>query len=244
MTTQGNDFVAQYASSVGFSIRSKTILVEGTTDVELFNLAARLEFEQTGIDLLKNDLAFVAAGERDRGGTKGVIRELNAFRCMARNCLLSDGRPKYRFIGLFDNDKAGKLAVKFANDLDSSILEYKDMFRLWPVMPLPGNLVPTTMQKTFERENADYKGLEWELEDLIDEAFIEIFLLENDNILKNSKLVNDKTHRDFTPDGKAKFHNYIKKNAKWDDLAGVIQVLKAMRYYSGLGRCFNSVDGC
>jgi hypothetical protein len=234
LTTQENDFVAQYASSIGFSIRSRTILVEGTTDVELFNLAARLELEKTGIDLLKNDLAFVAAGERDRGGTKGVIRELNAFRCMARNCLLSNGRPKYRFIGLFDNDKAGKLAVKFANDLDSSILEYKDVFRLWPVMPLTGNLVPTTMQKTFERENADYKGLEWELEDLINEEFIEIFLLENDNSLRNSKSVNGKTHRDFTPDGKAKLHKFIKQHAKWDDLAEVVLVLRVMRFYCGL----------
>ncbi len=95
LVAQENDFVAQYASSLGFSIRIRTVLVEGTTDVELFNLAARLEQEKTGIDLLKDDLAFVAAGERDRGGTKGVIRELNAFRCMARNCLLSNGRPKY-----------------------------------------------------------------------------------------------------------------------------------------------------
>lgn len=234
LATQENDFIAQYASSIGFSIRTRTVLVEGTTDVELFNLAASLEFKKTGIDLLKNDLAFVAAGERDRGGTKGVIRELNAFRCMARNCLLSNGRPKYRFIGLFDNDKAGKLAVKFANDLDSSILEYKDVFRLWPVMPLTGNLVPTTMQKTFERENANYKGLEWELEDLINSAFVEEFVAENYSALKKTTPVNGKVHRDFTSDGKAGLHRFTKKHAVRDDLIEVIHVLKAIRFYAGL----------
>lgn len=234
LASQENDFVAQYASSVRFSIRSRTILVEGTTDVELFNLAAHLELEKTGVDLLKNDLAFVAAGERDRGGTKGVIRELNAFRCMARNCLLPNGRPKYRFIGLFDNDKAGKQAVKFANTLDSSILEYKDMFRLWPVMPITGNLVPTTMQKTFERENAYYKGLEWELEDLVNPAFIEEFLVENFNALKKTTSINNKVHRDFTADGKAGLHRFIKKHAIRDDLIEVIQTLKAIRFYAGL----------
>lgn len=234
METQGSDFVAQYASSVGFSIRSRTILVEGTTDVELFNLAARLELEKTGIDLLQNDLAFVAAGERDRGGTNGVNRELIALRGMARVCLLPNGRPKYRFIGLFDNDKAGILAVKRVQEMDSSILEYKDVFRLWPVMPLTGNLDPRTMQKTFERENINYKGLEWELEDLIIPAFIEAFLAENHNVLKKTTPVNGKVHRDFTPDGKACLHRFIKKHAIRDDLIEVIRVLKAIRFYAGL----------
>jgi hypothetical protein len=45
-------------------------------------------------------------------------------------------------------------------DIDSGILEYKDALRLWPVMPLTGNLDPGTMQKTFERENFDYRGLD------------------------------------------------------------------------------------
>lgn len=234
METQGSDFVAQYASSVGFSIRSRTILVEGTTDVELFNLAARLEYKKTGIDLLKKDLTFVAAGERDRGGTNGVNRELIALRCMARTCFLSNGRPKYRFIGLFDNDKAGILAVKRVREMDSSILEYKDVFRLWPIMPLTGNLDPGTMQKTFERENANYKGLEWELEDLINPAFIEEFLTENHNALKKITPVNGKVHRDFTPDGKAGLHRFIKKHAIRDDLIEVIYTLKAIRFYVGL----------
>jgi len=234
LATQENDFVVQYANSVGFTIRIRTILVEGTTDVELFNLAARLELEKTGIDLLKNDLAFVAAGERDRGGTNGVNRELIALRGMARVCLLPNGRPKYRFIGLFDNDKAGILAVKRVQEMDSSILEYKDVFRLWPVMPLTGNLVPTTMQKTFERENANYKGLEWELEDLINQEFVEAFIAENHNSLKKITPVNGKVHRDFTPDGKAKLHRFIKNHAMRSDLIEVIHVLKAIRFYAGL----------
>ena len=236
MATQGNDFVAQYASSVGFSIRTRTVLVEGTTDVELFNLAARLEYEKTEIDLLKNDFAFVAAGEHDRGGTNGVNRELITLRGMARTCLLPNGRPKYRFMGLFDNDKAGRLAVKRIQEIDSSILEYKDVLRLWPIMPFTGNLDTGTMQKTFERENADYKGLEWELEDLINPAFVEEFLAENYNSLKNTTQVNGKVHRDFTSDGKAGLHRFIKKHAVRDDLIEVIQTLKAIRFYAGLPR--------
>jgi len=234
LAKQENDFVAQYASSVGFSIRARTVLVEGTTDVELFNLAARLELEKTGVDLLKNDLAFVAAGERDRGGTNGVNRQLITLTNMARSFLLPSGRPKYRFIGLFDNDRAGILAVKRVREMDFSILEYKDVFRLWPIMPLTGNLDPKTMQKTFERENADYIGLEWELEDLINPMFVEVFLAENYNALKKVTPVNGKVHRNFTPDGKARLHRFIKINAMHEDLIEVIQTMKAIRFYAGL----------
>lgn len=231
---QENDFVALYASTLGFSIGCRTVLVEGTTDVGLFHLAARLELEKTGIDLLNDGLAFVAPGERDLGGTHGVIRELVALRGMARTCLLPNGRPRYRFIGLFDNDKAGNLAVKMARSIDSSILEYKDVFRLRPVMPLTGNLDPGTMQKTFERENYAYKGLEWELEDLITQDFIEAFLANNPQALARNNTINGKTHRDLTPDGKAKLHRFIKMHAIRDDLSEVIHVLKAIRFYLGI----------
>lgn len=231
---QEHDSVALYASALGFAVGSRTVLVEGTTDVALFHLAARLEREKTGIALLSNGLAFVAAGERDRGGTRGVIRELVALRGMARTCLLPNGRPRYRFIGLFDNDKAGKQAVKLARDIDTSVLEYKDVFRLWPVMPLAGNLDPGTMQKTFERENADYKGLEWELEDLLPPEFVDAFLSDSPESVAQSTSMSDKVHRGLTRDGKARLHRFVTQYAVREDLGAVIEVLKALRYYMGL----------
>lgn len=70
------DHIARYGQALGWTLRPKTLLVEGTSDVEIFELAARLEREATGQDLIGTDLAIIAAGERDRGGTQGVIREL------------------------------------------------------------------------------------------------------------------------------------------------------------------------
>ncbi len=106
------DFVARYAKGEGLAIRKRTVLVEGTTDVELFQLAARLEHERTGTDLLGSDLAIVAAGIGHLGGTRNLCRRLWVLRDLARHCLSENGSPRYRFIGLFDNDKAGKQAVR------------------------------------------------------------------------------------------------------------------------------------
>ncbi len=228
------DPVARYAISLGFRVRRRTVIVEGTTDVELFELAARLEKEAAGVELLGDDLAIIAAGAGDLGGTRGVIRELVCLRGLARTLLLPNGRPIYRFIALFDDDKAGKQAVRAARDFDTSILECKDLFRLCPVMPLTGNLDPGAMQKAFERENLPYKGMEWEAEDLLTHEFYEAFLSEHPNALAKKASFGGKIHRDLTPDGKARLHRFVRQNAIHKDIAGVIEVLKALRFYLGL----------
>jgi hypothetical protein len=225
------DAVAVYASSLGCAIRSKVLLLEGTTDVDLFHAAARLELAATGKKLVGDDLCLIAAGEGDLGGTRGVIRELMCFRGLSRACLLPTGRPRYRVVALFDNDKAGRLAVRAARDWDASLLEFKDLFRLWPMMPLTSNLDPISMNKIFEKENEPYKNLEWELEDLLPDPFLECFLEEVPNAVARSTTVNGKTHRDFTRDGKAQLHRFVKQHAMREDLLPVAEALKALRCY-------------
>ena len=228
------DAVALYGMSLGFSIGARTVLVEGDTDAELFHLAARLETEASGEELLGAGLAVVAAGRGDAGGTYGVIRELISLRAMARTCLLPNGRPRYRFIGLFDNDKAGRQAVRAIRELDRSILEYKDVFRLWPVMPRSSNLDPGALQRAFEEENGGIKGLEWELEDVLTQELHESFLVECPGAVSRTTTASGRVHRDLTVDGKARFHRFIRRNAIRRDLAGVVEVLRALRVYLGL----------
>jgi len=228
------DPVERYGMALGLAVRPRTVLVEGSTDADLFRLAARLEGEASGLDLLGTDLAIVAAGTGDAGGTHGVIRELVALRAMARICLLPNGRPRYRFIGLFDNDKAGRQAVRAVRELDRSVLEYKDVFRLWPLMPLSSNLDPGALQRAFEKENGGLKGMEWELEDMLPNEFYNSFLSEFPGAVFRSATAGDKVHRELTTDGKARLHRFVKQYAIRSDLAGVVEVLKALRVYLGL----------
>lgn len=225
------DTVGSYGKAMGWELRPRTVLVEGTTDAELFQLAARFEYQRKGANLLGDELAIIAAGEKDQGGTRGVIRELNALRCLARASLMSNGRPRYRFVGLFDNDDAGRRAINGAQNMDSSILEYKDIFRLQPVMPSTGNLDPTTLKKTFERLNGNYKGLDWEVEDLLPKSFIDAFVTDYPSAVARVSQKADKTHRDLTTDGKAHFHRYVQKHANRDDLCAVIETLYSIRFY-------------
>lgn len=228
------DAVWQYGMALGLHVRPKTVLVEGTTDADLFALAARLEYESSGIQLLDSQLAVIAAGHGEEGGTRGVIRELVCLRGLARTSLLPDGRQKYRFVGLFDNDGAGKQAVRAAGDFDRSILEYKDVFRLWPTMSRPKSFDPGGMKRTFENDNLECKGLDWEIEDYLESDFIDVYRTEQPQAVRSTKTIGGRTHREFTADGKARFHQFIRKNAVHSDLALVVEVLKALRLYMGL----------
>lgn len=228
------DHVARYAISLGYRVSPRTVLVEGTSDAEMFAFAAHLAFKKTGVRLIGDDFAVIAAGERDRGGTRGVIRELHCFRGFARTCLEPDGRPRYRFAALFDNDNAGKQAVRAAPALDPGIVEFKDTFRLWPIMAIPANSDSLSLQRSVENANAPYKGLDWELEDLFAGDLIDAFKEEHPSAVARESTIGGRTHRDFTADGKARLHRFVKQHALLEDVSEIIDVLKALRHYMGL----------
>lgn len=228
------DFVERHGLGLGLALRPRTVFVEGTSDEDLFRMAALFEKQKTGIDLTGDGLAVLAAGIPEGGGVDGVVRLLNGFRFMAPSCLLPNGRQKYRFVGLFDDDRAGREAVRRARELDKSAIEYRDVFRMQPVMPLHTDRDPSSLQKRFEAENLPYKGIDWELEDLLPESFHQAFAESCPGAIAKVTTAGGKTHRDLTRDGKAKFHRFIKEHAVHADLKGVIATIRALRFYLGL----------
>lgn len=219
----GTDFVAIYAESKGFDIKPRTILVEGTSDVRLFNFAASLEEGRSGANLLDDDFAIVAAGERDLGGVSGVTRELITLRQLGLACLLPNGRPRYRFSALFDNDYAGRETIKMLRFLDSSAIEYRDVFRLHPFMPTPGMLDPNTVASAFAKANVGLSGLDWELEDLVGVDLFGLLKQERASHVRKEQTIGGVTHRELSADGKARLHRLIPEYATVGDVERVIE---------------------
>ena len=233
MPDERPDIVALYGISKRWKLRPRSVLVEGTSDVALFELAADHYFRKHNKALLA-DMAIVAAGEGDRGGTHGVIRELVVLRGLAATHLSPAGRPVYRVVGLFDSDAAGNKAVRGAREIDASIIEYRDVFRLRPAMPKTGILDPASLQRSFEKLNEPYKGLTWEVEDLIDEQLFELFLEENPSAVTREETVAGKTHRELTRDGKSRLIRFCKDYADLPNLTGMVEVIHALRHYLNL----------
>lgn len=235
------DPVARYALGLGFSIAPRTIIVEGRTDFDLFTLAALQEQWDTKSLLLGRDLAVMAAGDGDEGGTAGVLRQLITLRNIARSDLGPKGSPRYRFVALFDDDRAGRQAVRAAREWDRSIIEFKDVFRLRPIMPMNPNADPTVLERMFREANTPYKNIEWELEDLLGTELLSTFCEEYPTAISRQFRAGEVVHRDFTRDGKARLHRFVKDHAIRRDLVNVTGVLKAFRRYLGL-REDGSVD--
>lgn len=227
------DIVALYGISKRWKLLPRSVLVEGTSDVAMFELAADHYFRKHRKALLA-DVAIVAAGEGDRGGTHGVIRELVVLRGLAGAYLSPAGRPVYRVVGLFDSDAAGNKAVRGAREVDASIIEYRDVFRLRPAMPTTGSLDPAALQRSFETLNEPYKGLTWEVEDLVDEQLFELFLEEHPSAVMREDTVAGATHRELTRDGKSRLVRFCKDYADLSNLAGMVEVLHALRHYLNL----------
>ena len=117
-------------------------------------------------------------------------------------------------------------------NLDASILEYKDVFRIQPAMPTTGNLDPKTLQKTFERENGTHvQGARLGARGSDLGLFLQAFLSEHPTAITRTMPISGKVHRDLTRDGKARLHQFVKKHAMRDDLFCVIDLVKALRFY-------------
>ncbi|MEC6746314.1 hypothetical protein [Pseudomonas qingdaonensis] len=222
------DIVKQYGASLGIDLQPKTVFVEGTSDVLLFQLAARKLKESRSVDILSG-FALLAAGEGDRGGTQGVLNQLIVLRGLSEQLVDANGNPIYKMIGLLDNDKAGQSAIKAGRAF--SLLEYRDLFRIRQIMPSTGGRDPKSLERSFEAKNLKFKGLNWELEDLVGASLINMFLEEYPTSLIKEYSTEGAIHREFTRDGKSKLIRFCKEYADLDNLQGVIHVLHAIRHF-------------
>ena len=229
-----NDAVQLYCRSIGFEPSRRTVLTEGTSDAGLFRLARDLEFAESGIDLYGNDFTIAAAGIGNDGGTTGILRDLSRLKGISRIVLSQDGRQIYRFIGLFDNDAAGRNAARTSNALNTDIFEYRDVYRLRPMMPITRNYDIKAMKSLFESTNLQHERLDWECEDLLPASFLEAFVSEEPSALRTRIKASEAEHREWTVDGKAKLHRYVSQYAVQKDLAAVIDVIRCLRSLVGL----------
>ena len=140
------DAIAAYGMSKGWCLCKHIVLVEGTSDEALLKLSDKLA-RSIDVELLGEEISVVAAGEFKRGGTYGVGRELITLRAMAPYILDRGGEPVYRIVGLFDNDSAGRRMIEDVTKIDRGVIEFRDVMRLWPIMPKQVGAPPDSVRK-------------------------------------------------------------------------------------------------
>jgi hypothetical protein len=223
--------VESFAATLGWKVCECNVIVEGTSDVAVFWLAAGLYYEKHQTAILGDRITVLAAGKGNDGGVDGVNRRLHAARQIADVDRDKDGRLRFRFIGLYDNDRADRRAIDVACTFDRRLLRYADLFLLHPVMPAVTGLDHVDLRRQIETENAQFKGLDWEIEDLLSERMLLKFESQHGDAIERVQECGGRKHRDFTRDGKARLHKFMSENASLDDLLEVVKLIRALRGY-------------
>lgn len=224
------------AAPMGWVLARNNVIVEGTSDVAYLTRASELHALKWGRPLLDADLAVVAAGRGDDGGVDGVNRRLSFFRQLAEHDREPCGALRYRFIGLFDNDMAGRGAFALASSFDRRVEPYVDVFLLHPVMPV----FPLGLDRAMEmaRVNPPVGRIDWEVEDLCSERIWTIFKAQRADGVSAEVRRGGRTHRDLHTDAKPELKRLFIEEATLADAAGFVELLRMLRVYLGLDHEF------
>lgn len=218
----------EYCVRRGWPARRGTVVVEGTSDVDYFQKAGGLLRCSFSFCLL-SDLAVVAAGEKDRGGTTGVLREVNLLKSLASLDRL--GQRSRRVIGLLDNDGAGRSAASHARK-GLGLDEFKDFITLQPRMPVQGSLDLVTLRKMFEGRKVS--GLDWEVEDLVGEEIVNFVAEENPSRVIRTERSEGFRHTEWTKDGKSALRRAFLDHATTADVEVFAFAFQTIRFLLGL----------
>lgn len=226
--------VEMFAKQIGWTIGRCNVVVEGTTDVTILQHAGLLHRQATGVDVFGDGFAVVASGRADDGGVEGVNRRLNAARQNADADRDAIGALRYHFIGLFDNDFAGRKAITLACDIDRRVVRYRDVFLLHPRMPIASHHLGTSIGQEAKSLNSAFIGLDWEIEDYLPEDFKAAFELQYPRAVIKCAKRGGRSHRDLTPEGKRAFHAFVRQRGEHRDVLELICLICALRSYLGM----------
>lgn len=222
--------VAHYAKEIGWTIGRRNLLVEGSTDVVLLELAAAVHSSKTKEQLLGEDLQVVAAGYGEMGGVGAVERRFMTIHELGQLDLELPKRERIRLLPLFDDDEAGRATFRSITQQRHPFRSYVDVFLLKRRYPAvrPGS--PSFLDHLREI-NREWEGMDCEMEDLLGQGLLDVFCKGHTGSLKRDPVVRGNGHHhEWTADGKAKLHRFVRDYAMHDDLTDLIRLLKYVRW--------------
>jgi hypothetical protein len=96
-------------------------------------------------------------------------------------------------------------------------------------MPECKMLDPGAVQRDFDRANADFRALKWELEDLIPKSVVDAFKDDAPTAIRTVTEQGGRRHYELTVDGKERLKRFAKLHCTYTDLREVCDVLLALR---------------
>lgn len=228
--TKPGDFVRDLGRRLDWHISTHNIMVEGSTDVDYFQLAARLYQKEKKLSLLDESLSIFAVGARNRGGTKAMQRYLPVLHDLLPTDPVDYNGKEFGFLVLLDCDAAGKGAARSLTGENMGLRMNRDVFLLQRVLPRDTR-DPGQFQKKSEQLNSDWATLDCEIEDLVNGPLLEEFVRENHGCCKRGPILkNGAHHYDWHGHLKPSLFRFVESNALMSDVSLIVEVLQSLRY--------------
>ena len=187
-----------------------------------------------GVPILDDDFRVCAAGKGDDGGVEGVNRMLVTWSQLAAADRDRNGRQRYRFVGLLDNDPAGRIGLSRLTTFTSRLQEFRDIFLLFPTMPILDSRGMPYIQDSFRQLSKSVGDSRFEIEDLVSPKLLRRFEQLYPSEVRKREPFGTRLHYHFTGPGKSKFKVFVLENGSVEDFCDFFVVIKALRSYLGL----------
>jgi hypothetical protein len=228
------EFASIYAERLGWKLHKGNLMVEGDSDVALLQLASKLYLKKYGRLLLGPDFNVFSPGSGDLGGIPGILEQLPLLLKVVDNDPGSDGKRVFKVAALVDSDYAGRRCVTGLLNQYRNLRANVHIFELQRVFPMTASEV-NALTSQIQKMNALWQGLDTEIEDLLSADFLDLFRSENHHAAKAAVLEKDgERHFDFNLDAKAALVRFSKDNASLNDVARLVDLLRAFRFYFAL----------
>ncbi len=240
---QPGDLVRRYANLHGWTLCSRSVIVEGEHDVRYFRLADGLYFNKTGLRLLNQKFSIFATGLGKDGGAFGIQRHFHPLRANMDCDLTPEGKRVFHAIALFDGDIEGRRGFNALTGQHLNYRKWRDIFVLHRVMPRTTR-DPEQLAKFIEIENRQWAHMNCEIEDMLSTHIVKGFLGESAiNASFAFEEQGDGFHCNLTTDGKTHLVRFAEVNAILEDVYRLVETLKFLRFHLGLtpdgDRCDN-----
>lgn len=227
------DLILEYAKRMGWTLTLANVFVEGTTDVEYYEIANDIYRRESGLTLLGDDFEVHSIGTRDDGGCDNLDERFRSLRDILRADPVEEHGGKLSIICELDNDYRGRGVVTRLTSARLGFVLYKDVFLLQRKLPR-STRAPHEFSNLVKELNAPWQHLDCEIEDLISRDFLEAFCDEtNDALEKAPTFCGPAHHFSIRGHRKPSLVRFMRDYAERNDIEGLIEHLKCLRYSMG-----------
>lgn len=220
--------VRTYAQRKNWPLSTRNVMLEGRSDSEYFRIAAEKYQEHDGRKLICNKLSLFQVGDGDAGGADNIKDKFMFLREVLSTENYCTTADQIMAIVLLDNDHKGREVAHF---LDKRGLRLnRDVFLMARNIPRTTR-DPCQLGRLITSISTSCVGIDCEIEDLLSRDLLELFSETEPRCLAREPQFRDAGHHfEWTPDGKAKLLRFVREEASYSDVSGIVEVLKSLRY--------------